>query len=71
MFRDTVKELRLKKSWSQEELARRANLSNNHISRIEQGLNKSPNILTIKKIAKAFGMGLVELIGTEFDHQEK
>lgn len=47
--------LRKMQGWSQEELARRADLDRGHISRIEAG-KYAITIETLQSIAEAFGM---------------
>jgi len=57
-----VKILRSKKGISLEKVARLADVSLNTVIKIESGVNKNPTIDTIIKIAKAFGVGVEELI---------
>ena len=54
--------LRKKRGLSQEKLARLADVSNNTIINIEAGININPTIETLRKIAKAFGISVEELI---------
>ena len=63
----SIAQIRLKKGWSQAELARRAGTSQPYIARLEQG-RVDPQISTVKKIAKALGLPLrsvVEAISPE------
>jgi len=57
-----VKILRSKKGISLEKVARLADVSLNTVIKIESGVNKNPTIDTIIKIAKAFGVGVEDLI---------
>ena len=57
-----VKRLREKTGLSQEKLARLADVSNNTIINIEAGKQNNPTIETLKKIAKAFEVGVDDLI---------
>ena len=57
-----VKRLREKMGLSQEKLARLADVSNNTIINIEAGKQNNPTIETLKKIAKAFEVGVDDLI---------
>jgi len=54
--------MRKDKGLSQEKLARLADVANNTIIKIEGGENKNPTLDTLKKIAKAFGVSLDDLI---------
>ena len=58
-----LKKLREKKRLSQDRLAKLADVANNTIIKIEQGENINPTLATLKKIAKALGVGLDELTG--------
>jgi len=58
----TVKRLREKMGLSQEKLARLADVSNNTIINIEAGKQDNPTIETLKKIAKALGAQVEDLI---------
>ncbi|MDP3004084.1 MAG: helix-turn-helix transcriptional regulator [Candidatus Azambacteria bacterium] len=58
-----LKKLREKKELSQDRLAKLADVANNTIIKIEQGENINPTLDTLKKIAKALGVGLDELSG--------
>lgn len=57
-----VESLRKKQELSQEKLARLADVSNNTIINIEAGININPTIETLRKIAKAFGVSVEDLI---------
>ena len=55
-----IKLERVKRNWSQEELAEKADLSKNHVGAIERGTS-SPTVETLAKIADAFGFPLNDL----------
>jgi transcriptional regulator with XRE-family HTH domain len=57
-----IESLRKKQGLSQEKLARLADVSNNTIINIEAGINNNPTIETIRKITKALGVSVEELI---------
>jgi transcriptional regulator with XRE-family HTH domain len=59
---ENLKKLREKKGYSLEKLARLADLSLNTIVKVENGVNKNPTIETLTKIAKAFEVGVDDLI---------
>lgn len=61
MLAKKIKELRKKKKFSQDKLARLANVSYNTIVKIEVGGSKNPTVLTLAGIAKALGVSLDEL----------
>ena len=57
-----IKKLRNKKSWSQERLAREADISYQTIIKIEQDRIKNPKLETLVKIAKALSVSIDDLI---------
>ncbi|MFA5754526.1 MAG: helix-turn-helix transcriptional regulator [Patescibacteria group bacterium] len=57
-----VEKLRKQKGLSQERLARLADVANNTIIKMESGENKNPTLETLRKVAKAFGVSVDELI---------
>ena len=57
-----VKRLREAKGLSQEKLARLADVANNTLIKMETGENKNPTLETLKKVAKALGVSVDELI---------
>lgn len=63
MISKRLKELRKERNWTQQDLAQKANLSFNAITKIEQGAAKHPTLKTLIKLAEAFGTGLDELVG--------
>lgn len=57
-----IKELRLKKNLSQDELARKADVPYTTLTKIEVGIIKKPSVFVVAKIAKALGVNIDELI---------
>lgn len=57
----SVAQLRLKKSWSQAELARRAETSQPYIARLELG-KVDPQISTVRKLAVALGITVADMV---------
>ncbi len=57
-----LKKYRNKKGWSQEKLAREADISYQAVIKIERGYVKSPRLDTILKITKALGVSLDDLL---------
>ncbi len=59
---NNIKKLRESKGLSQEKLARLADIANNTLIKMESGENKNPTLDTLKKVAKALGVSVDELI---------
>jgi len=59
---NNIKKLREAKGLSQEKLARLADVANNTLIKMESGENKNPTLETLKKVAKAFGVSVDDLI---------
>lgn len=57
-----VERLRKQKRFSQEKLARLADVANNTIIKIESGENNNPTLETLRKVAEAFGVSIDKLI---------
>ena len=60
-----LKKLRNKKGWSQEKLAREAGISYQTLIKIEQGRIQNPKLETLIKLAKALGVSLDKLVGSQ------
>jgi len=60
-FGQRVKSLRLEKGWTQEQLARRADLHRTYIGSIER-YERNVSLLNVERIAKAFGVKAKDLI---------
>jgi transcriptional regulator with XRE-family HTH domain len=56
---DTIRQLRLTRGWSQEQLAGIAGISARTVQRLEQG--QPPALETLKALAAAFGIGVADL----------
>ena len=61
----TIKKLRKQQNISQEKLADRADLTQQHISRIEQGTN-TPSIETLIKLSEALRVSIDVIVKTNF-----
>ena len=59
---NNIKKLREAKGLSQEKLARLADVANNTLIKMESGENQNPTLVTLKKVAKAFGVSVDQLI---------
>lgn len=64
-----IRDYRLKKGLSQEELAHRAELHTAHLGRIERG-DENPTIESIEKIVNALGITFEELFNFGSDPKE-
>ena len=62
MLAENIRRLIKKKGLSQEKLARLADISNNTLIKIEQGIAKEPTITTVSKVASALGVSIDELV---------
>lgn len=62
---ENIKKIRNKKGWSQERLAREADISYQTLIKIEQNRVINPKIQTLIKLAKALGVSLDKLVGVE------
>ena len=60
-FGSKVKTLRLEKGWSQEELARRADLHRTYIGSIER-YERNVSLLNVERIAKALNVNIKDLL---------
>ena len=60
-----IKELRMKRGWSQNELSRRSGVRQGVLSYIESGRTKHPRIDTLEALAGALGVPVSELIKGE------
>ncbi|MFC1658891.1 helix-turn-helix domain-containing protein [Candidatus Omnitrophota bacterium] len=66
MLSANIKKLRKKHGLSQEELAKKADITYSTLIKIESGANGNPTIKTLKKIADALDVSLDELVGRKY-----
>lgn len=59
---NNIKKLREAKGLSQEKLARLADVANNTLIKMESGENQNPTLNSLKKVAKALGVSVDDLI---------
>ena len=57
-----IKQLRKNKKWSMRELAKRAQVTDAYVAMLETGKRKNPSLATLKRIAKALGVPVEELL---------
>jgi transcriptional regulator with XRE-family HTH domain len=58
---NNIREIRLKKEMTQEELAHKADLDYSYINQIENG-KRNPSMEAVERIAKALGVKVKDLI---------
>jgi len=54
--------IRREKGLTQDELAKRAKLTKPYLSQLENGVRKNPSLPALKRIAKALGVPVTELL---------
>ncbi len=57
-----LKKLREQKGWTQAELATRAGVTPEYVTMLERGARTNPTIETLKRLAKALGVPVAELL---------
>ncbi len=57
-----LKRLRETREWSQPELAKRAKVSQAYLAEIERGTKKNPSLPVLKRLARALGVPVTELL---------
>lgn len=56
-----IKQLRTERGWSYADLSERSTIDRSHLNKLEQG-KRSPSLITIELIAKAFDMRAGDLL---------
>ena len=62
MLHENLKRFRKEKNLSQEELAKKADVTYSTLIKIESGNNKNPTVKTLQQIAKALDVTLDDLM---------
>lgn len=62
MLADNIKKLRKQHKLSQEELAKKSEITYSTLIKIESGANANPTLKTVCKIAKAFNITIDDLV---------
>jgi len=57
-----IRKLREAQGMTQEELARKAKVTQGYVSHLEKGLKKNPSLPTLKKVAKALDVNVAALL---------
>jgi transcriptional regulator with XRE-family HTH domain len=58
-----IKQLRTARGLTQEQVAKKAGVSKNYITMLEGGKRTSPSLDVLRRLAKAFGVPVTELLG--------
>jgi XRE family transcriptional regulator, master regulator for biofilm formation len=61
-LRTVIRDLRETRGMSQLELAKKADVAQGYISSLEAGEKKNPSITILKKLARALGVPVTELL---------
>ena len=62
MLGEKVRRLKAERGYGTRELARKADVSEETLQKIESGANCNPTLSTLWKVAKALGVDVVELL---------
>jgi transcriptional regulator with XRE-family HTH domain len=57
-----LKRMRADKGLTQRDLAKRARVTQGYVAQLEMGIRKNPSIETLKRLAKALGVPVTELL---------
>jgi transcriptional regulator with XRE-family HTH domain len=57
-----LRELREKKGWSQAKLAEQVGVSDAYVAQLETGARKNPSLEILKRLARALGVPVTELL---------
>ena len=58
-----IKSLRIERGLTQAQVAQKVGVTKNYITMLERGDRKNPSLDIVKKIAKALGVPVTELLG--------
>ncbi len=59
---DVLRRLRGAKGLTQAELARRAKITDEYVSMLESGAKQNPSLAVLRRLAKALGVSVAELL---------
>ncbi|MGH7753936.1 MAG: helix-turn-helix domain-containing protein [Gemmatimonadales bacterium] len=57
-----LKQRREDKGWTQRDLAKHAKVTPGYVAQLEMGVRKNPSLETLKRLAKALGVPVSELL---------
>ena len=58
-----IQALRTSKGMTQRDLAKKARVTHGYIAQLETGLKKNPSLPALRRLAKALGVPVTELLG--------
>jgi putative transcriptional regulator len=58
-----LRTLRLERGYRQVDLAKRAKVTSVYLSQLENGRKKNPSLAVLRRLAKALGVPVTELLG--------
>ena len=58
-----IRETRAARGLTQEQLAKRAKVARGYLAQLEAGHKENPSLPTLKRLAKALGVPVTELLG--------
>jgi len=61
-LKTVLKQLRKDRGWSQAKLAEEADVTNAYIAQLETGKKKNPSLDVLKRLARALGVPMGELL---------
>jgi transcriptional regulator with XRE-family HTH domain len=62
MLSSEIRRLRVQQDMTQERLAKKAGVTQAYIAQLESGLKKNPSLPTLKRLARALGVPVGELL---------
>ena len=65
-FKKRLRELRVRRGWTQEKAAETCGVGYKLFQLYELGIKQNPGLLTLEKIARGFGIGVHELLAPNF-----
>ena len=65
-FKKRLRELRVKRGWTQEQAAESCGIGYKVYQLYELGIKQNPGLLNLEKIARGFGIGIHELLAPNF-----
>jgi transcriptional regulator with XRE-family HTH domain len=60
---NVIKTLRTDRGLTQEQVAQKVGVTKNYITMLETGARKTPSLRVLKRLAKALGVPVTELLG--------